>query len=303
MTPATGRPLRIRTFLTAALAFAASVASAVADAGIQLPQADGATLEIPAPAQRIVTLAPNLTELAFAAGAGDRLVAVAEYSDFPPEARALPRVGDAFRFDLERIMALRPDLVIAWASGNPAPALARLDDLGLKLWRTEISHPEDIASVLEDMARAAGLPVPPAAGHARDQLATLRARYLDRASVRYFYQVSERPLFTLNGRHLVSQGLALCGGANVFADQPVLAPQVSIEAVITANPEVLIAPVLPDQPDPLAHWAQWPRVQAVSRSAMIRLPADEISRATGRTLDALQTACAELDRLRGGPSP
>ncbi len=270
-----------------------------APADILLTQADGSGLRLASPAARVITLAPNLAELMHAAGAGDRLIATVEYSNFPEAVRSLPRIGDAFRFDLERIMALRPDLVIAWDSGNPAAALARLEALGLPVWRTEIRRPRDIAGTLEAMARAAGLEGPvPAAVAATEKLGRLVDSHAGKSPVSYFYQVSAQPLFTLNGEHLVSQGLALCGGANIFAGEPVLAPQVTREAVLHADPDALIAPVLPDEPDPLAMWRTWPRLAAVARNAFIHLPADEISRATPRMLDSLETACARLDDIR-----
>ncbi len=282
-------------WLSAAILFANT-----AGAEPVLPQSDGGDLHLAAPAARIVTLAPNLAELMFAAGAGDRLVATVEYSDYPAEASSLPRIGDAFRFDLERIVDLRPDLVIAWASGNPEPALRRLEALGLKVWRTEIREPADIAGLLEAMARATGLGSNgvPAADAVRRRLDSLAASHAGKAGIRYFYQVSEKPLFTLNGAHLVSRGLALCGGINVFSDLPVLAPQVTREAVLLADPEVLVAPVLPGQEDPLEHWREWPRLAAVRDGAFALLPADEISRATPRILDSIETACTLLDQFR-----
>ena len=287
--------------LKAAWLSSAIVFSGTATAGIVLPQAGGGELLITRPASRIVTLAPNLAEMLFAAGAGKQLIATVEYSNFPPPVRDLPRIGDAFRFDLERIVALEPDLVIAWESGNPTAALDRLESLGLKVWRTEIRQPGDIAGLLEAMARAAGLaqgPVPAAAA-VREQLDRIIAGHHGKAPVSYFYQVSAQPLFTLNGEHLVSQGLRLCGGVNVFEGEPVLAPQVTREAVLVADPAVLIAPVLPDEDDPLDHWRTWPRLSAVRNKAFVYLPADEISRATPRFLDSLDTACKLLQGLRG----
>lgn len=267
-------------------------------AAIHLPQPDGLPLSLERPATRIITLAPNLAELAFAAGAGSALVATVDYSDFPAAARTLPRIGDAFRFDLERIVALQPDLVIAWSSGNPAAALKRLESLGLRVWRTEVRQPDDIARLLEWLALATGQEPPLAARQAREKLTRLREAHGGKAPVSYFYQVSEKPLFTLNGEHLVSQGLAICGGRNVFAVQPVLAPQVSRESVLHADPEVLIAPTVPGEADPLQHWQAWPRLRAVRNAAFIYLHADEISRATPRTLDSLAAACQELDHYR-----
>jgi iron complex transport system substrate-binding protein len=282
-------------WLSAAVLFSPSVA-----AEITLPQANGGELVLEGPATRIIALAPNLAELLYAAGAGDRLVATVEFSDFPPPALEVPRIGDAFRFDLERIVELAPDLVLGWASGNPGAALQRLESLGLEVWRIEIRQPQDIATLLESMARAtgrqdAGLP---AAAEVRARLATLTARHAGKSPISYFYQVSPQPLFTLNGEHLVSRSLALCGGRNVFADEPVLAPQVTLEAVLVADPAVLIAPVSGAGEDPLAKWRDWPRLAAVRSRAFVHLPADEISRAAPRLLDSLETACNLLDQFR-----
>lgn len=265
---------------------------------IELPQADGGTLTLDAPAGRIVTLAPSLAEMVFAAGAGDRIIATVEYSDYPEAAARLPRIGDAFRFDLERILALKPDLVIAWDSGNPVQALARLESLGLRVWRTELREPADIAELLQHVARAAGIADNGAGARVLGRLEALQRRYAGEPPLRYFYQVAERPLFTLNGEHIVSRGLALCGGVNVFAEQPVLAPQVSREAVLAADPAVLIAPRLRAADEPLAHWREWPRLQAVRNGALVYLSADRISRATPRMLDSLETGCKLMHRFR-----
>ena len=230
---------------------------------------------------------------------GDKLIATVEYSNFPEPVNRLPRIGDAFRFDLEQIIALQPDLVIAWDSGNPAAALQRLEHLGLRVWRTEVRKPVDIADLLEQMARATGLGGRVAAADTiNEKLASLTARYAGKPAVSYFYQVSPQPLFTLNGEHLVSQGLGLCGAANIFANEPVLAPQVTREAVLIADPDALIAPVLSDTDDPLEMWRSWPRLTAVRNGVFIHLPADEISRATPRMLGSLEKACRLLDEIR-----
>ena len=267
---------------------------------INLTQADGSVLVLESEAERVITLAPNLAEMMFDAGAGARLVATVEHSNYPDQAARLPRIGDAFRFDLEQIMALQPDLVIAWNSGNPAAALERLESLGLKVWKTELRHPADIAVLLENIAMATGSGVHgrQAAHEVRRKLKLLAERYAGAALVRYFYQVSEQPLFTLNGAHIISQGLALCGGHNVFADEPVLAPQITRESVLLANPDVLIAPRLPQSAGPLDHWRSWTRLLAVQNDALITLPADQISRATTRMLDSLEIACTLLDQFR-----
>jgi iron complex transport system substrate-binding protein len=267
---------------------------------IELPQADGSTLKLPRPARTLITLAPNLTELAFAAGAGAQLVATVAYSEFPAAAASLPRVGDAFRLDLERILALKPDLVIAWQSGNPQQGIARLQSLGIATWVVEIRQPDQIASTLQWLGRATGNPASgeAAARQARRKLEALTRRYAGLAPVRYFYQVAAAPLYTINGDHLIARGLALCGGVNIFQRESGLAPQVSQEAVMAADPQALLAPAGPLQPDPLARWREWPGMQAVHNGALFLLPEDEISRASPRLLDAIASGCGMLDRLR-----
>jgi iron complex transport system substrate-binding protein len=269
-----------------------------AAAAIELPQSDGSVLSLEAPATRVVTLAPSLAEIAYAAGAGGVLVATVEFSDYPEAASRLPRIGDAFRFDLERILALKPDLVMAWTSGNPAQAVQRLEALGLKVWRIELRQPEDIATLLRHTARAAGVADNGAAAQLETKLDALAKRYAGLPAVRYFYQVAERPLFTLNGAHIVSQGLSRCGAVNVFAAEAVLAPQVSREAVLAADPEVLLAPRLDETDRPLAQWLEWPHMTAVKHGALVYLPADEISRASPRMLDSLELACKLLHQFR-----
>jgi len=271
-----------------------------APAAVQLPQADGSQLSLPRPARTLITLAPNLTELAFAAGAGKQVIATVEYSEYPPQAGSIPRIGDAFRLDLERILSLKPDLVLAWQSGNPRQAVERLRSLGIPTWTIEIRRPEQIASTLEWIGTATGNPTSAhlAAEQTRDKLKTLSKLYAGLEPVSYFYQVASNPLYTINGEHLIARSLALCGGINIFQHQTGLAPQVSREAVIAADPQALLAPAEPGQGDPLTRWGDWPRMQAISHRATYLLPADEISRASPRMLDAVTAACRFLNELR-----
>ena len=272
-------------------------------AAIELPQPDGSVLKLEEPAESLITLSPHLTELAFAAGAGSQLLATVEYSEYPEGAASLPRIGDAFRLDLERILTLKPDLIIAWQSGNPAAAVASLQALGLRVWSVEIRQPQEIASTLEWFGRAAGTSgtANAAAAAVREQLATLEATYAGLKPVSYFYQVAPHPLHTINGEHLISHALSLCGGQNAFAGTPGLAPQVSHEAVLASNPQALIAPSISAEDDPLASWRQWTGMQAVQSNALFLVSADEISRATPRMLDAVEVACGLLNRLRPVP--
>lgn len=269
---------------------------------ITLTHSDGSQLNLQQPARRIITLAPNLAEMVYAAGAGDQMIATVAFSDFPEAVGQLPQVGDAFRFDLEQILSLKPDLIIAWSSGNPAQALARLEELGLTVWRTEMQQPQDIATLLEQVGLATGHDSSAAANQIRHRLGALKDKFQGLSTVRYFYQVAPRPLFTLNGTHIVSRGLEMCGGNNVFADQSVLAPQITRESVLAADPDVLIAPQIDPDQDPLAQWREWPRMLAVQNQAFIYLSANRISRATPRMLDSLEIACNLLHDFRQSQS-
>jgi iron complex transport system substrate-binding protein len=286
--------MRVSQFLLLCSLFTGTVS-----AEVLLPQADGSTLVLPQPAEEIVTLSPHLAELVFAAGAGSHLVATVEYSDFPEEVTAVPRVGDAFRIDVERIVSLKPDLVIAWDSGNPRQATEQLQSLGIPVWFLEIREPEEIASTLIKIGEASGQieTAEIAASEFTQKLQSLTTHYASQPEQRYFYQIAERPLFTINGAHLIARGLRLCGGRNIFADEPGLAFQVSYESVIVANPDVLFAPQQESMENPLQTWQEWPGMKAVQSGALFLLPADEISRATPRWLDAIEIACRLIDDL------
>jgi iron complex transport system substrate-binding protein len=269
-------------------------------ADIALPQANGATLSLPAPAKRIITLAPNLAELVFAAGAGDRLKAVVEYSNFPEQVADIPRVGDAFRIDLERIIELEPDLVIAWKSGNPQTALNKLEQLGMTVWQVEITRPEEIAATVKNISvatgtQAHGLPV---ARRLQEKLEQLKQNNAGKTPVEYFYQVSARPLYTVNGQHIISRSLEICGGYNIFSELPTLAAQISRESVLLADPQAMIGPRVHGEALELGVWQDWPQLRAVRNGTMLYLPADEINQATPRLLDSVELACKLLDKVR-----
>lgn len=247
-----------------------------------------------------MTLSPHLTELVFAAGAGDLLIATVEYSEYPQGAAEVPRIGDAFRLDIERIITLHADLVIAWDSGNPRAAIDQLRSLGIPVWSVEIREPGEIADILESIGTVTGQSETAnfEGRKIRGQLINLTRQYAGVDVLDYFYQVGVKPLFTINGDHLISKGISLCGGRNVFDTEPGLAFQVGYESVIVANPDALFAPHLEDMPDPLSAWRDWPALRAVRQEALFLLPADPISRATPRFLDSLELACKLLHSLR-----
>jgi iron complex transport system substrate-binding protein len=264
----------------------------------------GRNVQLTAPAQRIVSLSPHGTELLFAAGAGARLVGTVEHSDYPEAARAIPRVGTYVAFDLERILVLRPDLVVAWGSGS-GDAPARLAKLGILVYVTEPRSFEDIAATLERLALLAGTPQGSAAARAfRDRLGRLRARYGSRRPVSVFYQVWRSPLFTLGGPHIFSRVAEVCGGRNVFGDLATLAPTVDLEAVLAADPEAIVASGMGEErPDWLDDWRRWPQLRAVREDHLFFIPPDLLQRPTPRLLDGAEQLCMALERVRKERAP
>ena len=276
--------------------------SASARAEISVTDDSGAVVTLTAPARRIVSLAPNITESLFAAGAGGRVVGTVEYSDYPEAARSIARVGNYSRVDLEAVAALKPDLVIAWQEGNAAAHLDKLKGLGLPIYVAQPNRIEDIAHSLEQFGRLAGTEVVAAraANAFRRRMAQLRAEYGSRPPVRVFYQVWRQPLTTVNGRQIISDAIRLCGGVNIFADLAGLAPNVSIEAVLVANPEAIVASGMDEQrPEWLDDWKRWTQLTAVARGNLFFVPPDLIQRHTPRLLDGAQLFCAHLEAARG----
>jgi iron complex transport system substrate-binding protein len=272
-----------------------------AHAEIVVTDAAGTRIRLDAPARRIVSLAPNITELLFAAGAGNRMVGNVDYGDYPPAAAALPKVGGA-SLDLEAIVALKPDLVLGWESGTAAAAVSRLRAMGLTVHLSESKRIEDIAGELERIGQLAGTEaVAGAAAKAfRERYARLGARYSRRPPVDVFYQIWKEPLMTVNGRQIISDAIRLCGGRNVFADLPVLAASVTVEAVIAANPEIIVASGMDDaRPEWLDDWRRWHTLAAVARDNLYFIPPELIQRHTPRILDGVERLCAQLETARG----
>jgi iron complex transport system substrate-binding protein len=252
------------------------------------------------PAQRIVSLAPHATEMLFAAGAGAAVVGVVAHSDWPEAARTLPQVGGAAALDLERIAALRPDLVIAWPY-TAAPQLAALRAQKVAVF---VSDPRSIAAIADDVEKLGTLAGTSAAatefaGKLRMRIADLAGRYRGAARVRVFYQVWNEPLYTIGGRHLISEAIGLCGGENVFASLSIPAPSVTVEAVIEAAPDVIVGG--DDQgkrPPWLDDWRRWPSIPAVRQGNLYGAAGDLLHRPGPRFVDGVAALCADLDEAR-----
>lgn len=276
------------------------LASGLATA-IDVSDDKGQTIHLAQPARRIVSLAPHVTELLFAAGAGDKVVGAVQYSDYPAAAKQVARVGSYTAVDMEKVVALKPDLVVAWKSGNRDAHLDKLRALGIPVFINEPRKIEDVARSLSQLGRLAGTEVAAnrAAGAFRERHAALLARYSARPVVRTFYEIWNRPLMTINGEHIISDVIRLCGGENVFARLPVLAPSIDTEAVLAAAPEAIVASGMGEsRPEWLDDWRQWSKLQAVQRDNLFFIPPDLIQRHTPRILDGAERLCGQLEEAR-----
>jgi iron complex transport system substrate-binding protein len=249
-----------------------------------------------APAQRIVSLAPHITEVVFAAGAGKYLVGAVEYSDYPQAALEVPRVGDAFRIDYEALAVLEPDLVLVWESGNPPEVVQRLVELGYRVVALEPRDLDSVVEQLERVGRLAGTSVVAdlSAAELRQRIARLRAMQKPNERPAVFWQISVDPLFTVSDQHLVNQVIEMCGGRNVFASLAGLAPTVSLEAVITAQPDVIIAAMPSDDTAWETMWQRWTEVPAVSNKQLYSVHPDLVSRPGPRIVEGAAQVCEVL---------
>lgn len=260
----------------------------------------GRQVTLTGPAQRIISLAPSLTELLFVAGAGNRIVGVSEYSDYPPQAQGIPVVGRYNLLDMEAIVAFGPDLIVAWQSGNPQAAVQRLIDLGFNVYIAEPRTLASIAHQIENFGQLAGTQSTSdaASRYFNEQLDTLQSRYEDASEVSVFYQVWNEPLISVGGDELINDIITLCGGHNIFSDQG-LAPKISIESVLARDPETIIASGMDiARPEWLDDWRRWPQMQAVSNDHLYFIPPDLVQRHSLRVLSGALQMCAHLDKVR-----
>tara|TARA_R100000005_G_scaffold94586_1_gene73088 strand:+ start:1842 stop:2720 length:879 start_codon:yes stop_codon:yes gene_type:complete len=260
----------------------------------------GRSVTLPQPAQRIVALAPHIVENLYSAGAGDRLVGIVSHSDFPEAARTLPVVGSFNAFSLEQIVASQPDLILMWGSGNGAGALEKLERLGVPVYVSELRSLEDIAASIRRLGQLAGTQEVSEAEAQRVEsgFANLAGAYTSAQPLSVFYQIWHRPLQTVNGDHMISQIITLCGGRNIFADAATLAPRVNLESVLARNPRVIVAGgMATTHPEWLEHWQAYPGLRAL-KGGLVSVNPDLIQRPTARALDGARELCSKLASVR-----
>lgn len=249
--------------------------------------------------ERIVTLSPHLAELVFAAGAGDLLVGTVEYSDYPPQASNIARIGDAFRIDSEKLAALGPDLILAWPGGNPQSLIDGLRNDGYQVLELAATGLESVAIQLRRIGELTGHA--DRAGRAADlylaKVDRLRVENLRKPPIRVFYQVAQRPLFTIGRKQVISEVVSLCGGINIFADLDSLAPVVSMETVLLRNPQVILS-ARTGSANPLDIWLDYPAVAAVRLENLYLVDASLLARAGLRLADGAAQVCRLLDQAR-----
>ncbi|WP_288380234.1 cobalamin-binding protein [uncultured Massilia sp.] len=288
-------PTRLAPFLLACAAMAAQAApvTVVDDAGRKVTVAR--------PAQRVISMAPHATELLFAAGGGARVVGVMNYSDYPAAAKAIPLVGSNAQIDMERVLSLKPDLIVVWHTGNTARQIAQIESLGVPVFHSEPRRLAQVADNIERLGRLLGT-VPAAqsaAGAYRAKLAALESRYGKRAQVSVFYQIWDQPLYTLNDAQIASDAIRVCGGRNGFGAMKVVAPEVGIEAVIAADPEAIMAGKRIDPANPgVKLWEPYRSMTAVKRGNLLTVDGELLTRPGPRAVEGAALLCEALDKVR-----
>tara|TARA_B110000438_G_scaffold116868_1_gene114276 strand:+ start:2751 stop:3698 length:948 start_codon:yes stop_codon:yes gene_type:complete len=262
---------------------------------------EGTVVHLVKPAARIISLAPSLTEIIYAAGAGERLVGAVEYSDYPEEAKALPIIGRFDLLDMERILELQPDLIVAWQTGNPKASINRLRELGLTVY---IAEPKSLASIpshierLSILAATEGLAQKSTVAF-KLRLDSLQKEFSSKTPVDTFYQVWDTPLITAGGIELINDIINLCGGNNIFSDIQLVAPKVSEEAVLVRNPMAIIASGMDiERPEWLDDWKRWPSIDAVKKNNLFFVPPELLQRHTPRALEGAEQMCRHIDTAR-----
>jgi iron complex transport system substrate-binding protein len=247
--------------------------------------------------RRIASLAPGITEMLFAAGLGDRLIATVDYSDEPAAAKRVPRIGDVTAVDMERLVALHPDLVVVWPGGGNPAQIDKIGRLGIPVYRQQVNRLADLPGSL----RRLGLLAPDhsvadrSARALEEELARLTRRYGAGEHPNVLLEVWSRPLYTVGGKHLMSDALTVCGARNIFGDLRELGPVIDTEAVVARNPDVIVAAAPPGEAAGwLAEWRRFPGLKAVRTGRLIPFEDQRLSRLGPSVIPATEALCKAL---------
>lgn len=253
---------------------------------------------------RIVALAPHLVEILYAVGAGDTLVGAVEHSDYPEQALLVPRIGGYTSINIEAVLRLQPDWVLAWESGNGSKVIRKLKSLGVKVYVSEPGKLESIATLLKDIGELSrGNNTEQAVSDYEKKYKNLKSRYSERTPVSVFYQVWNKPLQTLSDKSIVGDVIKLCGGRNIFANELAIAPKTNVESILSADPQTIVASGMGEErPQWLDQWLDWPQLQAVKNEHLFFVPPDLIQRHSPRLLEGAEILCQQLQQVRSQQS-
>lgn len=279
-------------------------ANSAALAAVTVIDDTGVHITLAAPAARIVSLSPGATEMLFAAGAGDRVIATVEYSDEPAAAKQVPRIGDVAAIDIEKLLALRPDVAVIWPGGGNAAQIEKITRLGLPLYRQQVGKLGDLPASLRRLGTLAGTQAiaDRAASDLDARLTALSNTYAGGRELTVLLQIWNRPIYTVGGVHLMSDALRLCGAKNLFGDLKEQGPAVDIEAVIARDPDVIVAAAPTGSAAAwLADWKRFPRMRAVRSGRLIAFEDDRFSRLGPSAVAATEALCKRLAVARSSP--
>ncbi len=280
-----------------------SLASLAANAApLRVTDDLGGIVTLPAPAARIVSLSPGGTEMLFAAGAGSHVIATVEYADEPAAAKRVPRIGDVVSIDIERLVAMHPDVVVVWPGGGSGADLGKIGKLGIPLYRQQADTLAALPDSLRRLGRLAGTEA--IADRSATALATrlraIAAQYAGQPPVTAFIQVWSHPLYTVGGKQLMTDAFALCGVRNVFADLKEASPVVEIEATIARNPDLIVAVTeTAAAAQWLEEWRRFPSMQAVKSGRLVSFQDVRLVRLGPSAVEATEALCKSLAAARG----